>query len=298
MSLRFTYQFQTKVPVELEGLVPDTLCDCSLSEIERKEVYHGNEKLPLAELFRITGSPSDLRWEFDGGLGGVHWLGAGMADGEIHIDGDVGRHLGSEMTGGTIFVTGNAGDWVGGEMHGGRIHVNGSAGHLVGAAYRGSRRGMTGGSIFVQGKVGNEVGLTMRRGLIAVGGECGDLLGFNMLAGTVLVFGNCGIRPGAGMRRGTIALLGDRVTPLLPTFRYACRIQPLVLSILFREISRNGFAMPAENLPDRVQMYHGDMLEGGRGEILLADQETDTASASEKAALARFVLRNQPIGHE
>ena len=51
MPLTLRYHAQTSVPVEIEGVVPDRLRDKSLAEIERLEVFHGNRKLPLAELF-------------------------------------------------------------------------------------------------------------------------------------------------------------------------------------------------------------------------------------------------------
>ncbi len=219
MSLTLKYRARTSVPVEIEGVVPDRLRDRSLAEIERIEAYQGNQKLPLAELFQISGDPTDARMDFEGDLAGVHYIGYGMADGEIHVHGNAGRHLGGEMTGGQIKVEGSAGDWVGGEMHGGMIHVSGSAGHLIGAAYRGSRRGMTDGSILIGGDVGDEIGAAMRRGTIAVAGCCGDAAGFSMIAGTILIFRSCGIRTGAGMKRGTIGLFGPDPIKLLPTFR-------------------------------------------------------------------------------
>jgi formylmethanofuran dehydrogenase subunit C len=265
MTLQLTYTAATTIPVEIEGLTPDAVRDKSLDEICRWEVFHGNRKVPLGEMFRVEGDPSDLVWEMHGDLAGVHWIGAQMREGSIHIHGPAGRHLGSEMRGGRIDVDGDAGDWVGGEMHGGLIHVRGRAGHLVGAAYRGSRRGMTGGTILIDGDAGNEIGHTMRRGLIAIGGAAGDMLAFNMLAGTVLVFGDAGIRPGAGMRRGTVGLIGPTRPQLLPTFRHACRYEPIALRLLFRSLARQDF--PHEPV-ESIDTYNGDLLDGGRGEIL------------------------------
>lgn len=266
--LRLTYIAETSVPVEVEGLTPDALRDKSLAEIEKLDIFHGNRKLPLAEMFRVEGDPADERVEWHGQLAGVHWIGAKMTSGMVHVEGDAGRHLGSDMRGGEIHVRGDAGDWVGGEMHGGLIHVRGRAGHLVGAAYRGSARGMTGGTILIHGDVGNEVGHTMRRGLLAVGGACGDLAGFNILAGTILVLGGCGIRHAAGMHRGTIAFLGER-PPLLPSFRFACRFRPTALHLIFRELQRRNFPIPDDLFSIDVDLYNGDMIEGGRGEVLL-----------------------------
>ncbi|OHB75064.1 MAG: formylmethanofuran dehydrogenase subunit C [Planctomycetes bacterium RBG_16_64_10] len=269
MTLKLTCKAQARTPVEIEGLTPDVIRTQSLSEIERFGIFVGNQQVPLAELFGVAGDPASGRLELAGNLSVVHWIGAHMQAGEVHVQGPAGRHLGSQMRGGEIHVHGDAGDWVGGEMRGGCIRVHGAAGHLVGAAYRGSRRGMTGGTILIDGNAGSEVGHTMRRGLIVVGGATGDMLAFHMLAGSVLVFGDCGIRPGAGMRRGTLALLGTAAPVLLPTFRYACTYQPLVLPLLLRHVRDHGFAVDPSLLAAKFDLYHGDMIEQGRGEILV-----------------------------
>ena len=269
MPLTLTYTGQTSVPVEIEGLTPDRCRDKSLSEIEQFEIFHGNRRLPLAEMFRVEGNPAEGRFDFHGDLSGVHWIGAHMSEGTIHVHGNGGRHIGSEMSGGEIHVEGDAGDWVGGEMHGGTIHVRGRAGHLIGAAYRGSARGMTGGTILIGGDVGNEVGHTMRRGWICIGGAMGDMVGFNMIAGTLFGFGGCGIRPGAGMRRGTIGLFGGEIPQLLPSFRHACRTRPPILPLMFRELGELGFAIDPELIESDFDLFHGDMVALGKGEMLL-----------------------------
>ncbi len=271
MPLTLAYNARTSVPVEVEGLVPQFAREKSLDEIRRFEIYHGNQKLPLAEMFTASGDASDGRLHFEGNLAGVHWIGAGMTEGFVHVSGPAGRHVGSDMTGGEIQVEGDAGDWVGGEMQGGSIRVSGRAGHLIGAAYRGSRRGMTGGTILIGGDVGNEVGHTMRRGLLVIGGSVGDCTGINMIAGSIYVFGSSGIRPGAGMRRGTIGLFGPEPTPLLPTFRRGCRYQPDFLRLTLRWLLRRQFPVPQDLLTGDVVLYHGDFLESGRGEILMRE---------------------------
>jgi formylmethanofuran dehydrogenase subunit C len=265
------YTADTSIPVEIEGLTPSAVRDKSIAEIERFEIFHGNRKVPLADFFDVSGDPSDARFEFEGNLAGVHWIGAQMSEGEIHIRGAAGRHVGSEMTGGVIHVHGNASDWVGGEMHGGLIHVHGNGGHLIGSAYRGSKTGMTGGTILIEGSAGNEVGLTLRRGLLAVGGACGDFVGANMIAGTVLVFGPCGNRPAAGMRRGTVGLLGSNPPPLLVTFKKSSVCEPLFLRLIFRHLQSLGFAVPSECWSASYGLYHGDRVTVGRGEILVRE---------------------------
>ena len=267
MPLLLEFRAQTPVPVEIEGVIPERTSAMSLAEIERIEIFHGNRKLPLGELFSATGDPSDARIDFEGNCAGVHFIGYGMTSGEIHVHGNAGRHLGGEMTGGRIVVGGNAGDWVGGEMKGGVIHVAGSAGHLVGAAYRGSKRGMTDGTIMIDGDVGSEIGAAMRRGTLAVGGSCGDAAGFNMIAGTILVFGSCGIRVGAGMRRGTIGLLGSDPPALLPTFRKAGCFHSLFLRVLLRELAHHGFKPAERQIEEELALYHGDLVALGKGEV-------------------------------
>ena len=269
MPLHLTLKAKSAAPLEVEGITPDVVRGKSLAQIEKLEMFQGNLRLPLAEFFAIRGDAGDGVMEWEGDLAGVHWIGAKMTAGKIVIEGNGGRHIGSEMKGGEIHVLGNAGDWVGGEMHGGFTHVRGNAGHLVGAAYRGSAKGMTKGTILIGGDAGNEIGHTLRRGLIAIGGNVGDLAGFNMLAGTILLFGESGIRHGAAMKRGTIGFFGSKLPPMLPTFRRACRLRPDALLLILRDLQRRDFAVDEELFSSVYDLYNGDLLDGGRGEILM-----------------------------
>jgi formylmethanofuran dehydrogenase subunit C len=275
MALELIYTAETNVPVEVEGLTPDALRGATLDKVRKFEVFHGNRPMPLGDLFHVKGDTADLEWHLHGDVSGVHWLGAHMAEGEIHIHGPAGRHVGSGMRGGTIVLDGDASDWLGAEMRGGMIRVVGDAGNLVGAAYPGSLRGMRGGAIFVHGNAGSEIGHSMRRGMIAVAGTCGDLPGYGMLAGSLLVFGASGERPGAGMRRGMLGLFGTPRPNLLPTFRYACRYRPAALQLIAKQLTASGFPIDREVLTADVDLFHGDLLEGGRGEILMPAQQTD-----------------------
>lgn len=269
MALELTLEATTTVPIEVEGITPDAVRALGLSEIERLPVFHGNRKVPLAELFRARGDARDETIVFAGELlAGVHWIGAHMSCGRVRIEASAGRHVGSQMRGGEIEALGDVDDWLGGEMHGGVIRVRGNAGHQVGAAYRGSAKGMTRGTILIDGDAGDEIGHSMRRGLIAVAGRAGDFVGFNMRAGTILIGGEAGIRHGAAMLRGTIAFVSHR-PPLLPSFRFACRYEPGFMALLERELARHGFAF-REPLSQRpFDLYSGDLSEGGRGEVLL-----------------------------
>lgn len=267
--LRLALRTETTLPIEVEGILPTITRELSRAAIEKLPVLHGNQSLPLAELFSVTGDSTDERIEWSGDLSGVHWLGAKMSSGTMICDGPIGRHLGSQMTAGLLQVAGNASDWAGAEMRGGRIEVGGNAGDRVGSAYHGSARGMSGGIILVRGNAGDEVGATLRRGLICIVGNVGALTGVNLRAGTVMTFGKCGPRPGAGMRRGTLALLSPQTPSLLPTFRYACRYRPSMLGILFRLLKSIGLAIPDWARSTDLLRYSGDLLEGGRGEVLV-----------------------------
>jgi len=269
MPLRLTLRTKTSIPLEVEGITPDALRNKSLAEIEKLEIFEGNVKSRLADFFKVTGDSSDGTHEWVGDMAGVHWIGAKIQSGKILIQGNAGRHVGSQMQGGEIDAQGNVGDWAGGEMGGGLLRVRGKAGHEVGAAYRGSPRGMTNGTILVAGDAGNEIGRSMRRGLIAIGGGVGDLAGVDMLAGSILLFGDSGIRAGTGMRRGTIAFLGKKAPPLLPSFRRASHSRPDVLQLIYRHLRRLDFAFDDALFAASYHLYNGDLLNGGRGELLI-----------------------------
>ena len=269
MSITLTYRGETSLPVEIEGFVSDWACDKSLAEIERFEVFHGNRKVALAELFSISGDAADKRIDFEGDLGGVHRIGAQMRSGEIHVHGSAGRHLGSELRGGAIVVDDDAADWVGCEMRGGRIQIRGSAGNFVGAAYRGSPQGMRGGTIIVEGDVGTEAGWSMADGVVAVGGAAGAMVGFNMVGGTVLVLGDAGARPGAGMAGGKIALFGADPPAVLPSFRLDRTEKPEQLAPIVKELGEPMAMRFALELAKEMTVYVGDQLAEGTGEIYL-----------------------------
>jgi formylmethanofuran dehydrogenase subunit C len=108
----------------------------------------------------------------------------------------------------------------------------------------------------------------MRRGLIAIGGNVGDFAGINMIAGSLFVLGTCGRRPAAGMRRGTIAVFNDHPA-LLPTFRSGGRCEPLFVSVYLGQLATLGFPISDHWRHAAYEIFHGDMLCGGRGEILV-----------------------------
>ncbi|MFN9720643.1 MAG: formylmethanofuran dehydrogenase subunit C [Planctomycetota bacterium] len=267
MPLTLTLHQPPAQLLEVEGLTPDWTRGRSLTEIERFEVFEGNRRLPLAEFFHVSGDAADECINFSGDLSRVHWIGAQMATGRIHIDGPAGRHVGSQMRGGRLIAGGHCGDYAGTEMIGGSLEIHGNAGALTGGAYRGSTKGMTGGTIIVHGQTGDECGAFMRRGMIAIAGSCGDFPGYHMIAGTIAVSGPSGRYPGAGMKRGTIALLHDTRPPLLPSFTFAASLSLQSQALLLRRLTRLGFAQ-AQICSSKVDMFRGDAVTRGLGEIL------------------------------
>ncbi len=269
MPLRIANAPTDRISVDWRGVTPESLREKSLGDVQRTRIRRGNRDVEIGNLFRIAGSPADMRWELEGDFSAVHHIGAGMTAGEIVVEGSVGRHAGADMRGERLEVHGDAGDHLGAEMRGGVIRLRGNAANHVGAAYPGGRRGMSGGAILIDGDAGSELGLRLRRGLIAVGGSAGPHLGMRMLAGSIFVFGACGEHPGAAMRRGTIGLFGKVGPTLPPTFRAGYRGPLPVLHLLEKYLHDEGFAVPRlRNLAGAIELFHGDLLEGGRGEIL------------------------------
>jgi len=266
MSIKLTLHTPTDVPLEAHCINPNTVKALSQSGVEHLEVIHGNQTARLGDFFTVKGKGHETI-HIEGDTSNVKYLGAGMTQGEIIIDGNVGMHLGCGMSGGKIIVKGNADDWVGPEMSGGQITIKGNAGHMVGSAYRGQSTGILGGEIYVHGNVKNEAGNSMRRGLIAIGGSAGDFTGVNLLAGSVIVCGEIGARAGAGMKRGTIVSFCD--AEMLPTFEYACTYHPVFLRFYLKHLQDHGFDIDDRYINGRYDRWSGDSIELNRGEVLI-----------------------------
>ncbi|MBI2191065.1 MAG: formylmethanofuran dehydrogenase subunit C [Planctomycetes bacterium] len=275
MSILLRLRNASPIPIEAECLSPDRLEGLAVKEIERLEVDHGNERARVADFFEVGLRDGNEAAVIEGDCSRVKHIGAGMTRGLLVVDGNAGMHAGAEMSGGRLEVRGNAGDWTGAEMRAGRIHIRGDAGHLLGGAYRGSRTGMRGGVILVEGSARNEVGCSMRRGLIAVRGQVGDFPGVSMHAGNILVGGLPGVRAGAGMRRGSLIFFGEtpgdsqRQVELLPTFSYDCTYRPPFVSLYLKKLQSWKLSLPVPAGEGRYRRYSGDLVESGKGEILV-----------------------------
>ena len=152
---------------------------------------------------------------------GQRYIGAGLSDKTVVINGTPGNALGAYLNGAGIYVNGNAQDATGDTMNAGKIVVDGNGGDALGYAMRG-------GKIFVRGNAGYRVGIHMKayrenKPVIVVGGYCGSFLGEYQAGGILIVLGmHTEDRPivgnfcGTGMHGGEIYLRTDKLPNLLP----------------------------------------------------------------------------------
>ncbi|HEY1191474.1 MAG TPA: formylmethanofuran dehydrogenase subunit C [Gemmata sp.] len=266
--VKLTLRVPSTVPLEVDGITPERVANLSPLEVAKLPVAHGNRTELLGELFEVTRDLAPIAGlHFAGDTGNVKSIGARMTAGSIFVEGPAGTHAGAQMSGGSLILDSSAAGWLGAEMRGGSIEVRGAAGDQVGAAYRGSRRGMTGGTILVRGTAGDELGLLMRRGLIVVERACGAFAGASMIAGTLALLGDVGPRCGAGMKRGTI--FTARAPELPQSFRFACVYRPSVLPLYLTHLRGLGANVPPVFGVGEVRCFRGDLLTGGKGEVLV-----------------------------
>lgn len=145
---------------------------------------------------------------------GQRFLGAGMRETDITLEGVPGNALGAYLDGASITVLGNAQDAVGDTMNAGRILIHGNVGDAAGYAMRG-------GEIFVQGSAGYRAGIHMKayrekHPIMVIGGRAGSFLGEYQAGGTIIVLGLhedgkpiVSNFPGAGMHGGKMFLRSD-----------------------------------------------------------------------------------------
>ena len=257
-------------PVEGKNITPDIFIGKSVKEIEALDMWEGNRKRTIGELFNVKNddAPSEVfTIKIDGNVHSVRNIGAQMSMGQIIVDGDVGMHLGEAMSGGSIAVTGNAGSWAGSRMTDGIIEIKGNAGDYIGAAYRGSTEGMKGGKVIIHGSAGHEVGCFMRGGLIKILGNVGIFAGIHMRDGTIFVQGTSQGRAGAQMTNGKIVLAGHS-EDVLPTFT-------------IDEIKAN-VKVDGEKIEGPFYRFTGDMADKGKGKLFVDKDKNSYLSFYEK----------------
>lgn len=213
-------KMEFRVSVEAENISPDKFANKNEKEIQSLEVWTGNRKTTIGDLFSVkvngSGSAQDTKIVMEGDFSRVKRIGEGMTSGLIMIKGNVDMHLGTKMSGGKITVSGNADSWAGREMKGGEIIIEGNAGYYLGAGYRGETCGMKGGKIVVMGSALDFLGEHMCGGEIVVKGNAGLLAGLSNNGGKIVIEGSTS-RPGSEMVKGTI-IVGS-VEEMMPVFK-------------------------------------------------------------------------------
>jgi formylmethanofuran dehydrogenase subunit C len=238
-----------KAPTDLSEVLAGEWVSLGPAELARRAVSPGNGKRgTLGELFDVTGTAGG-RIRFTGDLSHANRLGAGLTQGEVVVEGNVGDDVGTGMAGGSIHVLGRAGDRPGG-------------------AAAEARRGMTGGELVVRGAAGSDAGLRMRRGLLAIGGSAGDRPGAGMIAGTVVILGDAGVSAGLWSKRGSVVALGSVAIPA--TYRYACTYRPAHLRLVLGRLrARYELPLNDQHVAGLYRRYSGDLADIGKGEILV-----------------------------
>lgn len=118
---------------------------------------------------------------------GQRFIGAGLSENSITIEGTPGNALGAYLNGARILVRGNAQDAVGDTMNSGDIIIDGCVGDAVGYAMRG-------GSIYIKGSAGYRAGIHMKEYKekvpnLVIGGPAGSFLGEYQAGGRIIVLG-------------------------------------------------------------------------------------------------------------
>ena len=98
MSLNLSLHTSPDVPLEAEVISPDSLSGLSIKEIESQSLLHGNEKVCIADFFKVTGK-AGVEITIEGDLSQIKFIGAEMTTGKMNIVGSVGVHLGAGMAG-------------------------------------------------------------------------------------------------------------------------------------------------------------------------------------------------------
>ncbi len=210
-----------KISVEAENVSPDKFAGKTEKDIQSLEVWMGNRKTTIGELFSVkvegAGAAADTKIVMEGDFSRVKRIGEGMTAGLIMIKGNVDMHLGAKMSGGRISVTGNVDSWAGREMKGGELIIEGNAGYYLGAGYRGESCGIRGGKITLMGSALDYVGEHMCGGEIIIKGNAGILPGLSNNGGRIVIEGSTS-RPGSEMAKGTIIVNGT-VDEMMPVFK-------------------------------------------------------------------------------
>ena len=256
-------------PINAECINPDVFKGKDTAEIANLTVFEGNKQRKLRDLFKIEEDNAEATITINGDVSEVRKIGAGMKNGEIIINGNVGMHLGEKMAGGKITVNGDACQWAGASMKKGLLEIHGNAGDYLASPYRGSTEGMKGGKIVVDGDVGSDSGAYLHGGLIKIkGNNVGQFLGFHMSDGAIHVEKNATTRLGANMTGGKIIVSGA-VEEMLPSFTID-GVKPKVK------------VDDTESAAGPFYVFLGDLAEKGTGKIFVSKANNPQMKSYEK----------------
>lgn len=258
--------------IDARTLLPATLAPLCESEAARLPLWHGTERIALADLFdvRMHATPeAESCIAFEGDLRRFDRVGCALAGGTIVVDGNVGDLAGAQMSAGTLVVSGSSGAFAACEMAGGRIEIGGNTGDFAAAALPGSMDGMRGGTLVVRGHAGERLGDRMRRGTVLLFGDAGAFAASRMVAGTIGIAGGVGDHLAYGMRRGSLILPAIRQLPQTNRFVENHAEVSVFWRLITRSLAREGgaFGELAQQTPRR---FAGDISVDGRGELLIA----------------------------
>ncbi|HKA47311.1 MAG TPA: formylmethanofuran dehydrogenase subunit C, partial [Methyloceanibacter sp.] len=94
--------------LDLSPLTPAALAGIKPKGIEAIAIGTVRETLTVGDVFRLKGNEA-AKLRFAGTNDTCDFIGQGLSQGEIVVDGDAGAYLGSKMRAGIISVSGSAG---------------------------------------------------------------------------------------------------------------------------------------------------------------------------------------------
>jgi len=253
--------------IDMRSLTPHQLAKKTNKEIAALPLNHGNRKIQVGDLFKISGrDKNNLRILSDSPR--LDYIAAEMTQGHVTVEGNTGAYAGAEMKAGKLTIIGDTGDYTGAGLSNGNITIHGNAGNFLGAALVGERQGMRGGSIIVKGDAGDRVADRLRRGTIIIRGKCGDYCASRMIAGSVAVLGKAGNNAGYNMKRGSL-LFKQKPASIPATFNNNGKIDLPFLRLFFQHLQQIDEDLPRLSKKINIRRYLGDVACGGMGEILI-----------------------------
>jgi formylmethanofuran dehydrogenase subunit C len=268
MSMLFHWKEKHSPVGTIDGSVlrPDRLDALTAEELKQQRITIGSREYRWGEVFEIEGNPGST-WTVPGAVNYLN-LAVGLTTGLLRVAGHAGDYAGMKLAGGRLEIDGSAGHSLGAGMQGGLIKVTGDTGTQVGGPCPDSFDGMTDGEIIISGATGPRAGFRMRRGLIAAN-QGAEQAGYQMQAGTLVIFHGPLPTPGLTMKRGTILILDPAIEPTwLPYYQPDCVYRPVFVQILLGRLQTLGCKLPEGARHGKYQLYTGDRLSSGKGEIL------------------------------